>query len=52
MIRDEYISCEDLTFSDHNTMGQNFELNDDIVGVQVVEIGKKDTKKSYLICRS
>ena len=51
MIRDEYISCEDLTFSDHNTMGQNFELNDDLVGVQVVEIGT-DTKKSYLICRS
>jgi len=51
MIRDEYISSEDLTFSDHNTMGQNFELNDDLVGVQVVEIGT-DTKKSYLICRS
>ncbi len=51
MIRDEFISSEDLTFSDHNTMGQNFELNDDLVGVQVVEIGT-DTKKSYLICRS
>ena len=51
MIRDEYISSEDLTFSDHNTMGQNFELDDDLVGVQVVEIGT-NTKKSYLICRS
>ena len=58
MIRDEYISCEDLTFSDHNTMGQYFELNDDLVGVQVVELGKvKDNPDindpiSYLICRS
>ena len=58
MIRDEYISCEDLTFSDHNTMGQFFELNDDLVGVQVVELGKvKDNPDindpiSYLICRS
>lgn len=51
MIRDEFISSEDLTFSDHNTMGQYFELNDDIVGVQVVEIGTYN-KKSYLICRS
>lgn len=51
MIRDEYISSEDLTFSDHNTMGQNFELDDDLVGVQVVEIGTNN-KKSYLICRS
>ena len=58
MIRDEYISSEDLTFSDHNTMGQYFELNDDLVGVQVVELGKvKDNPDindpiSYLICRS
>lgn len=51
MIRDEVISSEDLTFSDHNTMGQYFLLNDDLVGVQVVEIGTT-TKKSYLICRS
>lgn len=51
MIRDEVISSEDLTFSDHNTMGQYFLLNDDLVGVQVVEIGTNN-KKSYLICRS
>ena len=60
MIRDEYISSEDLTFSDHNTMGQFFELNDDLVGVQVVELGKvtgspgasDPNPVSYLICRS
>ncbi|MBQ9584627.1 MAG: hypothetical protein IJR20_01370 [Muribaculaceae bacterium] len=51
MIRDEYVSSEDLTFSDHNTMGQYHQLDDAIVGVQVVEIGTNN-KKSYLICRS
>lgn len=51
MVRDEMISSEDLTFSDHNTMGQFHALTDDLVGVQVVEIGTTN-KQSYLICRS
>ena len=48
----EPVSTEDLTFADHNVVGQYHSLNDDLVGVKVVELGPSWNKISYLICRS
>ena len=50
VIRDERFTCEELTFADHNVVGQYHSIIDDLIGVQVVEVGP--TKTSYLICQS
>lgn len=52
MVRTETISTEDLTFADHNVIGQYHSLSDELVGVDVVEVGPSWNKVSYLICRS
>lgn len=52
MVRTETISTEDLTFADHNVVGQYHSLSDELVGVDVVEVGPSWNKVSYLICRS
>jgi len=51
-VHTEPISTEDLTFADHNVIGQYHSLNDELVGVDVVEVGPSWNKVSYLICRS
>lgn len=50
VIRDERFTCEELTFADHNVVGQYHSIIDDLIGVQVVEVGT--AKTSYLICQS
>lgn len=52
MVRTETITTEDLTFADHNVNGQYHSLSDELVGVDVVEVGPSWNKVSYLICRS
>lgn len=52
MVRTETISTEDLTFADRNVIGQYHSLSDELVGVDVVEVGPSWNKVSYLICRS
>ena len=52
VVRTEPISSEELTHADHNVYGQYHTLTDDLVGVDVVEVGPSWNKVSYLICRS